>query len=146
MISTLSRSKKFYASLLKPSLLYSIKVSLPTQFRCFSAPGTDHSNDFITSPNKVVFISQSTDIFSNLAFEGWLYKNCTFNDRHLLFLWRNSPCVVIGRHQNPFKEANLSYLDSAGVPLARRQSGGGAVYHDMGNLNCTFFTPRERSY
>ena len=94
-------------------------------------------------PNKVVFISQSEDIFSNLAIEAWLYKNWCFRKRHLLLLWRNSPCVVIGRHQNPFKEVHLPYLESAGVPYARRQSGGGAVYHDLGNLNCSFFTPRD---
>ena len=97
-----------------------------------------------TVPNKVVFISQSSDIFSNLAFEGWLYNQWDFSRRHLLFLWRNSPCVVIGRHQNPFQEVNLSYLESAKIPFARRQSGGGTVYHDSGNLNCSFFTPRER--
>ena len=98
-----------------------------------------------TDANKVVFISQSSDVYSNLAFETWLYNKCTFDDRQLLFLWRNSPCVVIGRHQNPYKEANLSYLESARVPVVRRHSGGGTVYHDDGNLNCTFFTPRARS-
>ncbi|KAK3870157.1 hypothetical protein Pcinc_024587 [Petrolisthes cinctipes] len=95
-------------------------------------------------PKRVVFISQSTDVFSNLAFEDWLYKNWSFEKRSILFLWRNSPCVVIGRHQNPLVEANIPYLESAGVPVARRGSGGGAVYHDHGNLNCTFFTARER--
>ncbi|XP_071534853.1 lipoyl amidotransferase LIPT1, mitochondrial [Panulirus ornatus] len=97
-----------------------------------------------TPPKRVVFISQSTDIFSNLAFEDWLYKNWSFEKRNILLLWRNSPCVVIGRHQNPYVEANLPYLESAGVPMARRNSGGGTVYHDEGNLNCTFFTTRDR--
>lgn len=96
------------------------------------------------APKRTVFISQSSDIFSNLALEDWLYKNWSFERRNVLLLWRNSPCVVIGRHQNPQVEANLSYLESAGVPLARRGSGGGAVYHDHGNLNCTFFTTRDR--
>lgn len=59
-------------------------------------------------------------------------------------LWSNNPCVVVGRHQNPFFEANISHLAANGIELARRNSGGGAVYHDRGNLNCTFFTPRER--
>ena len=95
-------------------------------------------------PKRTVFISQSSDVFANLALEDWLYKNWSFERRNVLLLWRNSPCVVIGRHQNPQVEANLSYLESAGVPLARRGSGGGAVYHDHGNLNCTFFTTRER--
>ncbi|XP_068207200.1 lipoyl amidotransferase LIPT1, mitochondrial [Palaemon carinicauda] len=92
---------------------------------------------------RVVFISQSTNVFANLAFEAWMYKNWCFDKRQVLFLWRNSPCVVIGRHQNPMVEANLPYLSSAGVPVARRNSGGGTVYHDEGNLNCTFFTARD---
>lgn len=93
---------------------------------------------------KSVFISQSYDIFTNLALEDWLYRNFDFTHHHVLLLWVNEPCVVIGRHQNPFMETNVSKLDSENVTIARRNSGGGAVYHDRGNLNCTFFTPRER--
>jgi len=93
---------------------------------------------------KSVFISQSYDIFTNLALEDWLYKNFDFSHHHVLLLWANDPCVVIGRHQNPFTEANVSKLLEKEITLARRNSGGGAVYHDRGNLNCTFFTPRER--
>ncbi|XP_055855040.1 lipoyltransferase 1, mitochondrial [Episyrphus balteatus] len=93
---------------------------------------------------KSVFISQSSDIFTNLALEDWLYKNFDFSHHHVLLLWANNPCVVIGRHQNPFTESNVSKLLDKGIVLARRNSGGGAVYHDKGNLNCTFFTPRER--
>lgn len=93
---------------------------------------------------KSVFISQSNDIFSNLALEDWIYRNFDFAHHHILMLWINSPTVVIGRHQNPFAEANVSALMRNGVELARRNSGGGAVYHDLGNLNCTFFTPRAR--
>ncbi|KAH8405622.1 hypothetical protein KR215_004482 [Drosophila sulfurigaster] len=97
-----------------------------------------------TDIKKSVFISQSHDIFTNLALEDWLYKNFDFGNHHVLLLWANDPCVVIGRHQNPFTEANVSRLMDRGITLARRNSGGGAVYHDRGNLNCTFFTPRER--
>ena len=93
---------------------------------------------------KSVFISQSYDIFTNLALEDWLYKYFDFSHHHVLLLWANNPCVVIGRHQNPFTEANVSRLVQKDITLARRNSGGGAVYHDRGNLNCTFFTPRER--
>lgn len=93
---------------------------------------------------KSVFISQSNDVYSNLALEDWIYRNFDFAHHHILMLWINSPTVVIGRHQNPFAEANVSALMRNGVELARRNSGGGAVYHDLGNLNCTFFTPRAR--
>lgn len=93
---------------------------------------------------KSVFISQSYDIFTNLALEDWFYRNFDFTNHHVLMLWANDPCVVIGRHQNPFLEANISKLQQAGIALARRNSGGGTVYHDRGNMNMTFFTPRER--
>lgn len=96
---------------------------------------------------KTVFISQSTDIYTNLALEDWLYRNFDFKSHHILMLWQSDPCVVIGRHQNPWLECNVSELPNIaenGVKLARRNSGGGTVYHDNGNLNMTFFTQRER--
>ncbi|XP_011309909.1 lipoyltransferase 1, mitochondrial [Fopius arisanus] len=93
---------------------------------------------------KSVFISQSKDIFTNLALEDWLYRNYDFNNHHVLLLWRNDPCVVIGRHQNPWIEANIQGLEEQGIAMARRNSGGGTVYHDSGNLNLSFFTPKER--
>lgn len=92
---------------------------------------------------KSVYISQSKDIFTNLALEDWMYKNFDFSNQHILLLWKNDPCVVIGRNQNPWLEANLDVLSKDGVEVARRSSGGGTVYHDNGNLNLTFFTPRE---
>lgn len=92
---------------------------------------------------KSVYISQSTDIFTNLALEDWMYKNFDFSKQHILLLWKNSPCVVIGRHQNPWLEANLAPMIKNNVEIARRNSGGGTVYHDHGNLNLSFFTPRE---
>lgn len=93
---------------------------------------------------KSVFMSQSTDIYTNLALEDWMYRNMDFSNHHVMMVWRNEPCVVIGRHQNPWLEANVPYLADREIALARRNSGGGTVYHDRGNLNITFFTPRER--
>lgn len=93
---------------------------------------------------KSVFMSQSTDIFTNLALEDWMYRNMDFSNHHVMTVWRNQPCVVIGRHQNPWLEANVPLLNQNDIALARRNSGGGTVYHDRGNLNITFFTPRER--
>jgi lipoyltransferase 1 len=97
-----------------------------------------------TDIRKSVFISQSYDIFTNLALEDWIYRNYDFTNHHILMLWANDPCIVVGRHQNPFAETNVSNLQRKGIALARRNSGGGTVFHDRGNLNCSFFTPRER--
>lgn len=93
---------------------------------------------------KSVFMSQSTDIYTNLALEDWMYRNMDFSNHHVMMVWRNDPCVVIGRHQNPWLETNVPLLSEREISLARRNSGGGTVYHDRGNLNITFFTPRER--
>jgi len=119
----------------------------------YSNGSNDHRNQSSQSSSaingqneikKSVFISQSYDVFTNLALEDWIYRNYDFTNHHVLMLWANDPCVVVGRHQNPFSEANVSNLMNNGVELARRNSGGGAVFHDRGNLNCTFFTNRDR--
>ena len=92
----------------------------------------------------LVLHSQYNDPFLNLAYENWMYDNLNFDQLDVLYFWQNSPCVVIGRHQNPWLECDLWYLREHGVKLARRFSGGGTVYHDTGNLNITFFTNRSR--
>lgn len=90
-----------------------------------------------------VLRSQSTDVYQNLALEDWIDANVDLQRCHVLLLWRNQPSVVIGRHQNPWTECNLPVMRTAGIPLARRRSGGGTVYHDLGNLNLTFFTSKK---
>lgn len=70
-------------------------------------------------------------------------KRVDLSFRRILFFWRNTPCVVIGRHQNPWAEVNLHMVQGRGVELARRRSGGGTVYHDLGNMNCTLFSARK---
>lgn len=93
-------------------------------------------------PKVQVFTAEHHDPWFNLATEDWIFK--TFPaDHHVLFLWRNKPCIVIGRFQNPWNECNLQAMERDDVALARRQSGGGAVYHDLGNTNFTFMSPRE---
>ncbi|XP_060888732.1 lipoyltransferase 1, mitochondrial [Labrus mixtus] len=91
----------------------------------------------------LVLRSQSTDVYLNLALEDWIDANLDLQQRSVLLLWGNQPAVVIGRHQNPWTECNLPAMRKAGIPLARRRSGGGTVYHDLGNLNLTFFTSKK---
>ena len=88
-----------------------------------------------------VYISRSLDPFLNLAAEEWLLRDVP-DERVALFLYRNRPSVVLGRNQNPWLECDVDELTRAGVTLARRISGGGAVYHDPGNLNVALIAPR----
>ncbi len=87
-----------------------------------------------------VLLSESTNPWFNLATEDWIFREFS-RDTPVLFLCRNVPSVVIGRHQNPWVECDLAAMRRDGVLLARRQSGGGAVYHDRGNANFTFVSP-----
>ncbi|MFZ2843179.1 lipoate--protein ligase [Psychrobacter sp.] len=86
--------------------------------------------------------SAVTNPWFNLATEDWIFN--TLNpDSHTLFLWRNSETVVIGRSQNPWVECKIDKMEADDVFLARRQSGGGAVFHDLGNTNFTFLSPKD---
>ena len=88
------------------------------------------------------FISDTYDPFFNLATEDWIF-NCLDPTEHILFLWRNNPTVVIGRNQNPWAECDIKKISENNVQLVRRQSGGGAVFQDLGNTNFTFLSSRE---
>jgi lipoate-protein ligase A len=80
-----------------------------------------------------------TDPAINLALEEYCLKNLDPNHDYMLF-YINAPCVIFGKHQNPFVEANVAYVMDKGIGLIRRISGGGAVYHDHGNLNFSYIT------
>lgn len=86
--------------------------------------------------------SQTLDVYRNLAMEEYLMDNAQERGP-VLFLWRSDCAVVIGKNQNPWRECRLDLMEKDGVPLARRISGGGAVYHDAGNLNYCVITSRE---
>jgi lipoate-protein ligase A len=80
-----------------------------------------------------------TDPATNLALEEYCLRNLNPGSEYLLF-YINRPAVIIGRHQNPFQEFNHQLARQKGIPALRRISGGGAVYHDRGNLNFSFIT------
>lgn len=84
--------------------------------------------------------STDHDPHFNLASEEYLLKTFT---EDIFLLYRNHPVIVVGKHQNTLAEINLSYVMERGIKVARRISGGGSVYHDLGNLNFAFITTGE---
>lgn len=77
----------------------------------------------------------STDPYFNIATEEFLVKNTT---QPIFMIWHNKASVIIGKHQNPLKEVNLDFVNKLQIPVIRRISGGGTVYHDLGNINYSF--------
>lgn len=84
-------------------------------------------------------VSNQTEPYWNISVENYLVEHA---DAVVLYLWRNRRTVVIGQNQNPFSEVNVEALEADGGFLMRRKTGGGAVYHDDGNLNFSFVVPK----
>lgn len=82
----------------------------------------------------------STDPFFNLSAEEYLLRE---KSEDFFLLWQNEPCIVIGRNQNAADEINGDYVRTRSLPVVRRITGGGAVYHDRGNLNFSFIINGE---
>ena len=100
-----------------------------SQCHYFKRTYATKKRDFVSKlrPGKNAWILNSQNIFENLAMEDWLYKYENFQHKSLLLLWRNKPCVVIGRHQNPWAELDVTKAIQCGIEVARRSSGGGTV-------------------
>ncbi len=84
--------------------------------------------------------SPSTDPAFNLALEQYLFDTLSCNEEYFM-LWQNRDSVIIGLHQNTAEEINQAYITQHHIPVIRRLSGGGAVFHDLGNINYSFVTP-----
>lgn len=90
-----------------------------------------------------IYISNTNNPFVNIAIEEYLYSQAKHLDKIYMF-WINSPSVFIGKYQCPEAEANIDYLKENKIPIIRRISGGGTVYHDLGNLNMSVIENEKR--
>lgn len=130
---------------------------LPITSRNISSFGSANFRDTIINPTSKhqIYISQASDPYVNLSIEHFLLENSPANST-VLFLYVNSPCVVVGRNQNPWLEANLRMVREKPaiglithqkgpeyVQLVRRRSGGGTVFHDHGNVNYCVICPTK---
>ena len=86
-------------------------------------------------------LAHSHDPFYNQAFEEFVFQ--AFQDDDVFLLWQNSPAVIVGSFQNICREVHVKTLRRLGIPVVRRMSGGGTVYHDLGNVNYTYITRQE---
>lgn len=84
---------------------------------------------------------KSTDPYFNIATDEYLFKHIK---EDCFMLWQNDNAIIVGKHQNALAEINLDYVKEHDIKVVRRLSGGGAVYHDMGNLNFTFTRTSDR--
>lgn len=100
--------------------------------------------DLNTMKKTAVLDLKTTDPAWNLAAEQVVF-DCMPRDRNYLMLWQNDNAIIIGKYQNTAAEINTEYVHAHGIRVVRRLSGGGAVFHDLGNLNFTFITDADRT-
>ena len=81
----------------------------------------------------------------NLALEEYLCARSTRDGSRFFMLWQNEPSIIVGRFQNTLAEINADFVENEGIHVVRRNSGGGAVYHDLGNINYSFIVPDENA-
>lgn len=86
--------------------------------------------------------SPSTNPYFNLALEQFVFDNLA-KEHEYFMLWRNDNAIIVGKFQNTAEEIDAGYVREKGIRVVRRLSGGGAVYHDLGNVNFTFIAPGE---
>lgn len=87
-----------------------------------------------------LILNSNNDPAVNLALEEYCVRNLDVENEMYLLFYINKPSVIIGKHQNTIEEINKQFVDKNGIQVVRRISGGGAVYHDFGNLNFSFIT------
>lgn len=84
----------------------------------------------------------SIDPHYNLAFEEYIFKYLN-QDEDFVLLWRNGPSIIVGKNQNTVEEINMEFVKENNINVVRRVTGGGAVYHDLGNLNFSFIAKAD---
>ncbi|MFI3634285.1 lipoate--protein ligase [Streptococcus parauberis] len=87
-------------------------------------------------------VNKSNNPAYNIALEAYAFRELTSEDE-IFILWINEPAIIIGKHQNTIQEINKEYTDEHGIHVVRRLSGGGAVYHDLNNLNYTIISNKS---
>lgn len=88
-------------------------------------------------------VNKSNNPAYNIALEAYAFRELLSEDE-IFILWINEPAIIIGKHQNTIQEINKEYIDAHGIHVARRLSGGGAVYHDLNNLNYTIISNKSK--
>ena len=97
--------------------------------------------EIVYMPMKYIRLT-TTDPYKNLAVEEYLFRH---SEEDIFMLWQNAPSVILGKNQNAYAEVELAYARERGIHVVRRITGGGAVYHDAGNLNYTFITGKSKA-